>query len=250
MTPAPPKPLLHGPPSSSKDETERIDITSSNLQSDVSLSVNVTKTPRVAGAWVATPAPARSQTPQPTKSSSVPPSHRAHDRIRSLRLPSQRSNLRLLHPLSRAGTLPVRTPVPPGNWFLALGSLRQKSLLKVRFDSTTLDSAISDVDNGAKDGKSWIPAISRLGCRLVFKTRNRCFRFYIRALLQHAESSPAPRPPAQASRDGQEADGPTASSPTETTNYTTAASSPRRNSRRSPSVRLVDEYGRARRANR
>ena len=98
--------------------------TSSNPQNDVSLSVNVTMTPSVAGVWAATP--------QPTSSSSAPPSYRAHDRIRSLRLLSQRSNLRLLHLLSRAGTLPVRTPAPPGGWFLTPGSLRRKSLLKVR----------------------------------------------------------------------------------------------------------------------
>ncbi|KAI0276609.1 hypothetical protein BGY98DRAFT_934912 [Russula aff. rugulosa BPL654] len=64
--------------------------------------------------------------------------------------------------------------------------------------------------------------------------------------FNHVESSsPAPGSSTVASRDGQKADGPTANSPIETTNYTTAASSPRRKSRRSPSVRLVDEYGRA-----
>jgi serine/arginine repetitive matrix protein 2 len=64
--------------------------------------------------------------------------------------------------------------------------------------------------------------------------------------FNHVESSsPAPGSFTLANRDGQEADGPTANSPTETTNYTTSASSPRRKSRRSLSVRLVDEYGRA-----
>src|SRR5713101_9390643 len=63
-TPPPPKglPELPGPPSSSEDETESIDIASPNRQSDVPLSLNVTKPPRVPGAWAATPAPARSQT--------------------------------------------------------------------------------------------------------------------------------------------------------------------------------------------
>jgi hypothetical protein len=63
--------------------------------------------------------------------------------------------------------------------------------------------------------------------------------------FNHVESlSPAPGLSTLASRNGQEADGPTTNSPTETTNYTTVASSPRCKSRRSPSVRLVDKYGR------
>jgi hypothetical protein len=62
--------------------------------------------------------------------------------------------------------------------------------------------------------------------------------------FNHVESSfPAPGSSTLASRDGQEADGPTPNSPMETTNHTTAASSPRRKSRRSPSVQLVIEYG-------
>jgi hypothetical protein len=61
--------------------------------------------------------------------------------------------------------------------------------------------------------------------------------------FNHVESSfPAPGSSTLASRDGQE-DGPTPNSPMETTNHTTAASSPRRKSRRSPSVQLVIEYG-------
>ena len=59
------------------------------------------------------------------------------------------------------------------------------------------------------------------------------------------ESSAAPGPSTQVSHDSQEADGPTANPPTEATNYTTAASSPRLESWRSSSVRLPDEYGRA-----
>jgi hypothetical protein len=50
---------------------------------------------------------------------------------------------------SRTNTV---TP-PPGGWFSTPGFLRRKSLLKVRFDSMTSDSATSDADTGAKDGK-------------------------------------------------------------------------------------------------
>ena len=70
----PPKGLPEppGPPSSSEDEAESIDIASSNPQNDVPFSANVIKTLRLPGAWAATPAPAQSQTPQPTSSSFAP----------------------------------------------------------------------------------------------------------------------------------------------------------------------------------
>jgi hypothetical protein len=55
--------------------------------------------------------------------------------------------------LSRADTLPVRTPAPPGGWISTPGFLRRKNLLKVRFDNMTSDSAISDTNTGAKDGE-------------------------------------------------------------------------------------------------
>ena len=120
--------------------------------------------------------------------------------------------------------------------------------MKVRFDNMTSDSAISDVDTGAKDGKVEVPlpvadwdagSSSRPGINASDSISEPSFNHV-------EESSPAPGSSTLASRDGQEVNGPTANSPTETTNYTTAASSPRRKSRRSPSVRLVDEYGRAR----
>ncbi len=120
--------------------------------------------------------------------------------------------------------------------------------MKVRFDNITSDSAISDADTGrTKAGKvevslpiaDWDAASSsRPGVNISESISEPSFN--------HVESSsPAPGPSALAIRDGQEADGPTANSPPETNNYTTAALSPRRRSRRSPSVRLVDEYGRA-----
>jgi serine/arginine repetitive matrix protein 2 len=251
-TPPPPKglPELPGPPSSSEDETESIDIASSNRQSDGPLSLNGLKTPRVPGAWAATPAPARSQTPQPTSSSFAPAKL---SRARSNSLPQtsfteiQSSTVAPSSTLSRAGTLPVRTPAPPGGWFSTPGSLRRKSLMKVRFDNMTSDSAISDADSGVKDGKVEVPlpvadwdaaSSSKLGMNGSQSMSEPSF--------DHVEeSSPAPGSSTLASRDGQEADGSTANAPPETDNYTTVASSPRRKSRRSPSVRLVDEYGRA-----
>jgi serine/arginine repetitive matrix protein 2 len=251
-TPPPPKglPELPGPPSSSEDETESIDIASSNRQNDVPLSLAVTKTPRVPGAWAATPAPARSQTPQPT-SSSFPPAKMSRARSNSLPQTSfteiQSSTAGPPSALSRAGTLPLRTPAPPGGWFSTPGSLRRKSLLKVRFDNMTSDSAISDADTGAKDEKvEVLLPVADWDAGPSSRPAMNATDSISEPSFNHVESSsPAPGPSSLASRDGQEADGPTANSPTETTNYTTAALSLRRKSRRSPSVRLVDEYGRA-----
>jgi serine/arginine repetitive matrix protein 2 len=197
----------------------------------------------VPGAWAATPAPARSQTPQPTSSLFTPAKLL---RARSNSLPQtsftkiQSSTTAPPSALSRAGTLPIRTPVPPEGWFSTPGSLCQKSLLKVRFDNMTSDSAISDADTGAKDGEVEVLPVADWDARPGMGASDSISE----PSFNHVESSsPAPRLSTVASRDGQEADGPIANSPIETTNYTTAASSPRRKSRRSPSVRLVDEYG-------
>ena len=86
-------------------------------------------------AWAAAPAPARSQTPQPTSSSFVP-ARLSCARSNSLRQTSFKSST-VAPPsaLSRAGTLPVRTPAPPGGWFSPPGSLRRKTLK----DGSTVD---------------------------------------------------------------------------------------------------------------
>src|SRR5712671_3129832 len=149
-TPPPPKglPELPGPPSS-EDDTGNIALMSMNRQNDGPLNLAATKTPRPPGAWAATPAPARSQTPQPTSSSLIPAKL---SRARSNSLPqtsftdSQSSIAIPPSALSRAGTLPTRTPAPPGGWFSTPGSLRRKGLMKVRFDTVTSDSAASDAD--------------------------------------------------------------------------------------------------------
>ena len=116
--------------------------------------------------------------------------------------------------------------------------------MKVRFDNMTSDSAISDADTGTKDGKVEVLPVADWDAGSSSRPGMNASDSVSEPSFNHVESSsPAPGSSTLASRDGQEAGGPTANSPTETTNYTTAASSPRRKSRRSPSVRLVDEYG-------
>src|SRR6266849_5743766 len=139
------RPELSGPPSSSENETESIDIASPNRQSDVPLSLNVTKPPRVPGAWAATPAPARSQ----THIILVPAGQVVASTIQfaSSDFLHRDPNLHCSTPLRR---FPAQAHFPYehlrhlGGWFSTPGSLRRKSLLKVHFDNMTSNSAISD----------------------------------------------------------------------------------------------------------
>ncbi|KAH9961259.1 hypothetical protein BC827DRAFT_1203507 [Russula dissimulans] len=249
-TPSPPKglPELPGPPSS-EDDTGNLDLMSMNRQNNGPLNLIAAKTPRPPGAWAATPAPARSQTPQPTSSSLIPAKL---SRARSNSLPqtsfidNQSSIAIPPSALSRAGTLPTRTPAPPGGWVSTPGSLRRKGLMKVRFDNITSDSAASDADAGAKDGKvetslpvaDWdATSLTRSGEDISESAPEPSFNHV-------KSSSPTPASSTLASGDGQEVDGSAPNTLPDASNYTSAGS-PRRKGRRSPSVRLVDEYGRA-----
>jgi hypothetical protein len=101
--------------------------------------------------------------------------------------------------------------------------------MKVRFDNMTSDSAISDADTGAKDGKVEVLPVADWDAGSSSRPAVNASDSISEPSFNHVESSsPAPGSSTLASHDGQDADGPTANSPTETTNYTTAASSPRR----------------------
>jgi len=251
-TPPPPNglPDLPGPPSSSEDETEGFDVVSTNRQGVSPLNATVTKTPRPPGAWATTPAPARSQTPQPTSTSFTTAKLM---RTRSNSLPQtsstdeQSSTLARPSALSRAGTLPIRTPAPPGGWFPTPGSLRRKNLMKVRFDTVPSDSATSDADAGVKDGKDAVslPEADWDGASLA-KPGQDSSESMSEPSFDHVKSS-TPAPPSFELTSGhdQEPDGTVARAPPDTTDYTSAGSPSRRKTRRPPSVRLVDEYGRA-----
>jgi serine/arginine repetitive matrix protein 2 len=116
--------------------------------------------------------------------------------------------------------------------------------MKVRFDNMTSDSATSDADTGAKGGKVEVPLpVADWDAAPAARPGLNSSGSMSEPSFNHVEeSSPAPASSTPASRDGQEVDD-SANSPPDT--YTSAGSSPRRKARRSPSVRLVDEYGRA-----
>jgi serine/arginine repetitive matrix protein 2 len=120
--------------------------------------------------------------------------------------------------------------------------------MKVRFDTATSDSAISDADTGAKkDGKPDDPlpvadwdatSLSRQGIDTSESMSGPSFS-------DVKSSSPATAPPISVGGDGQGEGDSAANAPPDTTGTPSAGSPPRRKPRRPPSVRLVDEYGHA-----
>ncbi|KAG1793008.1 hypothetical protein EV424DRAFT_749331 [Suillus variegatus] len=173
-TPSPPHDLsnLSVLPSSSEDEVEtrEADVTPVRMDEDGPANLNYTamKTPKPPGAWAATPVPPkhlRETSPPPTSSELAPtvslsstPLSRAisePERSSETNVPASNGLLTPIPSLSRAKSLPLRTPAPPGAWMLTpnqpvtqngqngpadqsqFGSIgRRKSILKVRFDVT------------------------------------------------------------------------------------------------------------------
>ncbi|KAG0706047.1 hypothetical protein DFH29DRAFT_903265 [Suillus ampliporus] len=181
-TPSPPHDLsnLSVLPSSSEDEVEtrEADVTPVRVDEDGLANPNYTamKTPRPPGAWAATPIPPkhpRETSPPPTSSELTPtvpssstPLPRANSEPERSSKPEAPTSNGLLTPipsLSRANSLPLRTPAPPGAWTLTpnqpttqngsadqsqFGSIgRRKSILKVRFDVTESEASTAEVEH-------------------------------------------------------------------------------------------------------
>ncbi|KAI0829898.1 hypothetical protein BC628DRAFT_1359257 [Trametes gibbosa] len=129
-TPPPPRgmPDLPGPPSSEDEEDRTPIMQSQDLQGDLT----ALKTPRPPGAWMATPAPSRQFTRSPVaRAGSAPPVEQKSPTSDGGGLATPPSTL------SRANSLPPQTPAPPGGWVNTPApdtSARRKSALKVRFD--------------------------------------------------------------------------------------------------------------------
>ncbi|KAI0044998.1 hypothetical protein FA95DRAFT_1561637 [Auriscalpium vulgare] len=242
-TPSPPKglPDLPGPPTSSEDEgADEKDRTPVRQNGNAEPDYSSMKTPRPPGAWAATPAREPEAQP-PIASSSTSPSPSSKARTRSNSLPDSRPAAESVSTpvqpktpsaLARSNTLPSRTPAPPGAWTSTPGSLRRKSLMKVRFENPTDESAISDVGEAA----SKQPKVE----------------------LPHAEWEERPYTPLEGDSSISEPSftGVVESSPAHPNARAEAAAvaaseiprtpshSPRHKLRKSPSIRMVDEYGR------
>ena len=156
-TPPPPRgmPDLPGPPSSD-EETEEEEHTPLMQSQDGKGDVTAMKTPRPPGAWLLTPAPSRQFIKEPEASelerpdSSPPEANSSTDS--GLATPPST--------LSRAATVPLQTPAPPGGWMAtpapapATASRRRGSLLKVRFDLESETASEGAVEHPSADGSS------------------------------------------------------------------------------------------------
>ncbi|OCH90254.1 hypothetical protein OBBRIDRAFT_609900 [Obba rivulosa] len=129
QTPSPPKgmPDLPEPPSESEDDAYGDLNTPRARTPEFTGNLTAMKTPRPPGAWAPTPVPSRSVANEPIpRSQSTPPgADNAFKEPQETPIPA----------LLRSNSLPMRTPVPPGGWVPTPGnSTRRKSILKVRFD--------------------------------------------------------------------------------------------------------------------
>lgn len=144
QTPSPPKgmPELPGPPSSSSEEgDDDKDWTPARLDTGAHLDYSSMKTPKPPGAWNSTPLPPH-RSPL-IRSHSLPDT----DDVEGETTPE--SGLATpIASLSRANSLPMQTPAPPGAWLATPGSERRRSILKVRFDVESEQSTSEALANG------------------------------------------------------------------------------------------------------
>lgn len=181
-TPSPPHDLtnLSVLPSSSEDEAEtrEADVTPARVDEDGLANPNYTamKTPRPPGAWAATPVlpkhpretspPTSSELAPTTSSTPLPRTSSEPERNSKTEVPAGNGLLTPIPSLSRANSLPLRTPAPPGAWMLTpnqpttqngqngsadqsqFGSIgRRRSILKVRFDVTESEASTAEVEH-------------------------------------------------------------------------------------------------------
>jgi hypothetical protein len=137
-TPPPPKgmPELPGPPSSSEDESETEKgwlPAGQDVGSHPDFSSM--KTPKPPGAWGSTPLLSRRDL--------LVRAHTLSDSDGFVESTSESGLATPVASLSRASSLPAQTPAPPGAWLVTPGTDRRRSVLKVRFDVESEQSAQS-----------------------------------------------------------------------------------------------------------
>ncbi|KAG8213993.1 hypothetical protein J3R82DRAFT_10743 [Butyriboletus roseoflavus] len=263
-TPSPPHDLpdLPGPPSSSDDDA-RGGAPIKDRRADASSNFTLTKTPKPPGAWAVTPLPPkfghRSSSPAalfplestpPTSTSTPLPRANSypHTRTETADNAGEDGLLTPVGTLSRAKTLPLRTPALPGAWMATpgqsallssgvdqsqYGSLgRRKGLLKVRFD-------VAESETSATEGhpNSPISAIRLANPELSLPkpTTSRGtgnIEVVVNEVSRSTSTSTVPHRPATPERP--------------TTPISRENGPSPRSLRKSPAVRLVDAYGRER----
>lgn len=205
-------PDLPGPPS--EDEDEEDDHTPILQSREIQGDLTALKTPRPPGAWLATPAPSRQSTIEHIeRAGSAPPAEQ--------KSPSSDSGLATPpSTLSRANSLPPKTPAPPGGWVNTPApdtSARRKAALKVRFDveSETASDGTFERPSADSSGESKVPANESSGAPWSI------------AALQNADGSTSSVPPESSIEPPP-----------------TPPSMRDRIRQKSPSIRVLDAYGR------
>ena len=117
--------------------------------------------------------------------------------------------------------------------------------MKVRFETAPSDSAVSDADATVKDDKRVEVSLPEANWDITSQSQGASESMSEPSFNNVESSSPAQAVSISTSGDSQKEGGPFAISPVDPANSTSLASSSRRRLRRPPSVRLVDEYGRA-----
>lgn len=169
-TPSPPHDLsnLSILPSSSEDDVEirEADVTPMLVDNLANPNHTAMKTPRPPGAWAFTPVPSkhapREASPPPAPSSELTRANSEPEKHSKPEAPAGNGLLTPIPSLSRANSLPLRTPAPPGAWMSTpnqpstqngsidqsqFGSVgRRKSILKVRFDVTESEASTAEVE--------------------------------------------------------------------------------------------------------
>jgi len=114
--------------------------------------------------------------------------------------------------------------------------------MKVRFEAAPSDSAVSDADLTPKDDEKVEVSLPEANWDLSVQGQGASESISEPSFNNIKSSSPAPALSISASGDSQNEDGPVADSPVDSA---IVGSPSRRRLRRTPSVRLVDQYGRA-----
>ncbi|KAH0827931.1 hypothetical protein J3R83DRAFT_3568 [Lanmaoa asiatica] len=262
-TPSPPHDLpdLPGPPSSSDDDALG-GTPMKDRHVDANSNFTFTKTPNPPGAWAATPLPPkfghRSSSPtaffplESTPPAFTPtplPRANSHPHTRTeteTDTPGEDGLLTPVGTLSRARSLPLRTPAPPGAWMATPGQsallsngvdqsqygsvCRRKGLLKVRFD-------VAESETSATEGhpNSPISAIRLANPELPLPkltTDRGTDNNIMNEVPEPTSTATVPHQPVAPERP--------------TTPISRENGPSPRSLRKSPAVRLVDAYGRER----
>lgn len=175
---------------------------------DLGSDFSTMKTPRAPGAWASTPAPPRHETPS-----------QSHSYAGDTDTEYENGLATPVASLSRASSLPPQTPAPPGGWTVTPAV--RKSILKVRFDTHAPGTEQSFLNDGIESSNDFVDGIVNASWR----TENIFVDTSAPAIkVEEPEARICtPEPPS------------TPVSPSR---------SPRSPPRKSPSIRVLDAFGR------